>query len=189
VLGLVASYAVLALLLLSLNLKSAWHWRVKAAAIALTAGFFVVAFVALEALLGWPTEAPPPAQFQLHAALVLEPDRGARSAGAIYLWLSPRDAQGNVTGPLRAHALPYSRALHEQTARAQARLNDGRPVEGTAEPAPPRDYPSTQVRLFDAPGPVLRPRPAKRARPRGLAPAPGPGPRRSGAATRRCRAA
>ena len=155
VLGLVASYAVLALLLLSLNLKSAWRWMIKAAAIALTAGFFVVAFVTLEALLGWPTEAPPPAQFQLHAALVLEPNRGEGSAGAIYLWLSPRDAEGNITGPPRAHALPYSRALHEQTARAQGRLQDGRPVEGTAESAPPLGQQSLQVRLFDAPSPVL----------------------------------
>jgi hypothetical protein len=158
VLGLVASYAVLALLLLSLNLKSAWHWMIKAAAIALTAGFFVVAFVTLEALLGWPTEAPPPAQFQLHAALVLEPNRGKGSAGTIYLWLSPRDAEGNISGPPRAHALPYSRALHEQTARAQARLQDGRPVEGTAEPAPPLGHHSLQVRLFDAPSPVLPPK-------------------------------
>jgi hypothetical protein len=158
VLGLVASYAVLALLLLSLNLKSAWHWMIKAVAIALTAGFFVVAFIAIEALLGWPTEAPPPAQFQLHAALVREPNRGEGSAGAIYLWLSPRDAEGNITGSPRAHALPYSRALHEQTARAQARLQDGRPVEGAAEPAPPLGHQSLQVRLFDAPSPLLPPK-------------------------------
>jgi hypothetical protein len=155
VLGLVASYAVLAVLLLSLNLKSAWHWTIKAGAIALTAGFFVVAFVAIEALLGWPTEARPPALFQLHAALVLEPNQGAGSAGAIYLWLSPQDAEGNLTGPPRAHALPYSRELHEQTARAQARLQDGRSVEGAAEPAPPLGYPSAEVRLYDAPSPAL----------------------------------
>jgi hypothetical protein len=158
VLGLVASYAVLAVLLLSLNLKSAWHWTIKAAAIALTAGFFVVAFVAIEALLGWPTEAPPPAQFQLHAALVLEPNRGEGSAGAIYLWLSPRDAEGNISEPPRAHALPYSRTLHEQTARAQARLQEGRPVEGTVEPVPALGQNSVQVRLFDSPSPILPPK-------------------------------
>lgn len=158
VLALVASYAVLAVLLLSLNLRSAWHWTIKAGAIALTGGFFVVAFVAIEALLGWPTEAPPPAQFQLHAALVFEPDRSTGSAGAIYLWLSPRDAQGDIVGQPRAHALPYSRALHEQTARAQVRLQDGRPVEGTAEFAPPLGQRSLQVRLFDAPSPILPPK-------------------------------
>lgn len=158
VLGLVASYAVLAVLLLSLNLRAAWHWTIKAAAIGLTGGFFVVAFFAIEALLGWPTEAPPPAQFQLHAALVLEPDRRAGSAGAIYLWLSPRAADGEITGPPRAHALPYSRALHEQTARAQARLEDGRKVEGEAEPAPSLRNNSVQVRLFEAPRPILPPK-------------------------------
>jgi hypothetical protein len=158
VLALVASYAVLAVLLLSLNLRSPWHWTIKAVAIALTAGFFVVAFVAIEALLGWPSETPPPAQFQLHAALVLEPNRGQGSAGAIYLWLSPHDAEGNIIGRPRAHALPYSRELHEQTARAQARLQDGRAVEGTAKPAPPLGYQSVQVRLFDAPSPILPPK-------------------------------
>jgi hypothetical protein len=126
VLGLVASYAVLGVLLLSLNLRSAWHWVIKATAIVLTCGFFVAAFLAIEALLGWPTEAPPPAHFQLHAALVLEPDRG-RAGGAIYLWLSPRAADGDVAGAPRTHALPYSRALHEQTERAlRSRRRDSR---------------------------------------------------------------
>jgi hypothetical protein len=157
VLGLVASYAVLAVLLLSLNLKSAWHWGVKAAAIALTAGFFVVAFLAIEALLGWPTEAAPPAQFQLHAALVHEPDRN-HSDGAIYLWLSPRAADGGITGPPRAHALPYSRELHEATERAQRRLQDGEPIEGTARPGNQPGNHSVQVQLFEGPRPILPPK-------------------------------
>jgi hypothetical protein len=157
VLGLIASYAILAVLLLSLNLKSAWHWGIKAIAIALTSGFFVIAFLALEGLLGWPTEAPPPAQFQLHAAVVLEPDRG-RPGGAIYLWLSPRTADGEVTGPPRAHALPYSRELHEQTERARQRLQEGQPIEGTARSDNRPGGRSVQVQLFDGPSPVLPPK-------------------------------
>jgi hypothetical protein len=158
VLALVASYAVVVVLLLSLNLRSTWHWVVKATAIALGSGFFVVAFLAIEGLLGWPTETPPPAQFQLHAALVLEPDRSARSAGAIYLWLSPRDAGGEVAGPPRAHALPYSRELHEQTERAQRRLQDGQPIEGTTRPGNRPGNQSVQVQLFEGPRPVLPPK-------------------------------
>jgi hypothetical protein len=157
VLGLVASYAVLAVLLLSLNLRSAWHWAIKAVAIALTAGFFVVAFLAIEALLGWPTKAAPPAQFQLHAALVFEPDRN-RSGGAIYLWLSPRAADGDITGPPRAHALPYSRALHEATERAQRSLKEGQPIEGTAKPGNQTGNGSLQVQLFEGPRPLLPPK-------------------------------
>jgi hypothetical protein len=135
VIGLVASYVVLAILLLSLNLKSAWRWPVKAAAIGITAGFFVVVFVALQAMLGWPTETPPPARFQLHAALIEEPDRKGRSPGAIYLWLSPRHADGAIAGPPRAYALPYSRALHEATARAGR--PPGRHAGRRREPARP----------------------------------------------------
>ena len=160
VVGLVAGYVVLAALLLSLNLKSAWRWPVKAAAIGITAGFFVVVFVALEAMLGWPTEDFPPARFQLHAALVDEPDRKGRSAGAIYLWLSPRNAEGDIAGPPRAYALPYSRALHEATVRAQTGLQAGRPIDGEGRPgrADGLATPSVPVDLFERPPPPLLPK-------------------------------
>jgi hypothetical protein len=120
----------LAVLLLSLNLRSAWRWPVKAAASGVTAGFFVIAFLAVLGLVGWPTDAAPPGRFRLHAALVHEPDRAGRSAGAIYLWLSPSDQGGETLEPPRAYAMPYSRRLHEQTARALGRLEAGQAVEG-----------------------------------------------------------
>ena len=160
VVGLVASYVVLATLLLSLNLKSAWRWPVKAAAIGITAAFFIVAFVALQAMLGWPTEALPPARFQLHAALIEEPDRKGRSPGAIYLWLSPRPADGEIAGLPRAYALPYSRALHEATAHAQAGLQDGRPIDGKSRPGNRNGVatPSVTVELFERRPPPLPPK-------------------------------
>jgi hypothetical protein len=151
VVGLVAAYVALATLLLSLNLRSAWRWQVKAAAIGITAAFFVVVFVALQAMLGWPAEALPPARFELHAALVEEPDRKGRGSGAIYLWLSPRHADGAIAGPPRAYALPYSRALHGATARAQASLQDGRPIDGRSRPGEQNGFatPSVTVELFE----------------------------------------
>jgi hypothetical protein len=158
VVGLVASYVALATLLLSLNLRSAWRWPVKAAAIGITAGFFVVVFLALQAMLGWPTEAQPPARFALHAALIEEPDRKGRRPGAIYLWLSPRLADGAITGPPRAYALPYSRALHEATVRAQAGLSAGRPIDGKVRPSTRPDgfaTRSTAIELFERPPPLL----------------------------------
>jgi hypothetical protein len=157
VLWLVACYAILAVLLLSLNLRSAWHWTVKAAAIGLTAGFFVIAFLAIQGLLGWPAEVPPPARFQLHGAVVLEPDRN-RPRGAIYLWLSPRAPDGDIVGPPRAHALPYTRELHEQTERARQGLRDGRAIEGTAGRDQEAGEGSMQVRLYEGPPPVLPPK-------------------------------
>lgn len=50
VIGLSASHLGLVVLLLSLNLRSDWPWLVKAGAIAVTLGFCVSAFVALEAI-------------------------------------------------------------------------------------------------------------------------------------------
>ena len=163
VVGLAASYLALAVLLLSLNLRSAWRWPVKAAAIALSLGFLVVDVVALEGMLGWPTAAEPPGSFQLHAAVVHEPNRLSASRGAIYLWLSPRDPEGGASGPPRAFALPYSRELHEQAARAQARLQDGRRVDGTAGRKRDEHRPgsrSLQVELFAAPPAKLPPKSA-----------------------------
>lgn len=161
VVGLVACYVALASLLLSLNLRSAWRWPVKATAIGITAAFFVVAFLALQGMLGWPTDRRPPARFQLHAALIEEPDRTGGSPGAIYLWLSPRGVDGEVAGPPRAYALPYSRALHEATVRAQAGLQAGVPIDGRSRPSSrPQGYatPSASIELFERPPPSLPPK-------------------------------
>jgi hypothetical protein len=161
VLGLSTGYLVLVVLLLSLNLRSAWRWPVKAWAIAVTVSYLIAGFVALQAMLGWPTQAAPPARFQLYAALVHEPDRASPSNGAIYLWLSPRSADGQPSGPPRAYALPYSRALHEQIARAQSQLQAGRPVEGTVGRRA-GEYGlgtrSLQVQLYEAPPVQLPPK-------------------------------
>jgi hypothetical protein len=159
VVGLVASYVVLAVLLLSLNLRSAWRWPVKAGAIGATSLFFALVFVALQAMLGWPTEAPPPARFQLHAALIEEPGRDG-NPGAIYLWLSPRPGDREVPEPPRAYALPYSRALHEAAARALAGLQEGVPIDGRSRPGR-RDgiaTPSASIELFERLPPPLPPK-------------------------------
>lgn len=158
---LTASYLVVLILLLSLNLKSAWRWPVKAWAILVAAAFLIAAFIALEAMLGWPTEASPPDRFQLHAAVIEEPDRANRSRGAIFLWLSPRNAEGRPVGPPRAYALPYSRALHEQAVRMQGRLQQGQRVDGRAVRPPDESgfgSRTVQVELFEAPPPSLPPK-------------------------------
>ena len=131
VVGLVAAYVALAVLLLSLNLRAAWPWPVKAAAILVTAGFFAGSFIALQTMLGWPTEQPAPAAFRLHAALVDEPDPRGDEPGAIYLWLSEVDGGGTgAEAAPRVHALPYSRELHKAVAEARRSLDEGSEVRG-----------------------------------------------------------
>ena len=129
--GLAAAYAALAVLLLSLNLRAAWPWQAKAGAIVATGGFIVGSLLAVQAMLGWPTERTPPADFRLHAALVEEPDPRRQRPGAIYLWLSEvAPEQDGAEAEPRAHALPYSRELHRAVAEAQRGLEEGRDVWG-----------------------------------------------------------
>lgn len=146
----------LCLLLLSLNLRSAWHWRIKAGAILLTTVCALSFFVGLEQLLGWPSAATPPARFHFHAALVREPARSANppQTGAIYLWLSPSRPRGETQDPPRAYAMPYSRALHEQVERARQQMQGGARVEGRARRSGDAAA-SQQVELYEAPPPVL----------------------------------
>ncbi|MEZ5931278.1 MAG: hypothetical protein R3F54_04905 [Alphaproteobacteria bacterium] len=128
-------YAALALLLLSLQLKSAWSWRVKAAVIALALPAVIGVYLAIQAQLGWPSDTGLPAHFQLHAAVVDEPAAKDAEGGAIFLWLTPwadpeaEEANAPDHRP-RAFALPYSRALHQQVHAMQERLARGELVVG-----------------------------------------------------------
>lgn len=140
VISLTIAYALLGLLLLSLQLKSAWLWPVKAVAIGTALPLFVMTFAALQGLMGWPSAADIPAAFQLHAALVEEPSKDRDQAGRIFLWLTPSEAEateGTATiaapgagQPPRAFALPYSRELHDRVEAMREALQQGDLVAG-----------------------------------------------------------
>src|SRR6266852_263138 len=105
--GLGTSYVVVAVLLLSLNLASRWHWGVKASAIAVTTLFFGISYASIAGLIGWPSEARMPAHFQLHWAVVVEPDKLNGLPGSIYLWLESMDENNMPAGTPRAFHTPY----------------------------------------------------------------------------------
>lgn len=139
VISLTASYAMLGLLLLSLNLNSAWPWTIKALAIGTALPLFLATFLALQALMGWPSAADLPKDFELHAALVEEPSKDRDQAGSIYLWLTPTsetleetpDDIAEAGGMLpRAFALPYSRDLHNKVEAMREALQKGKTVAG-----------------------------------------------------------
>jgi hypothetical protein len=130
---LAGTYLALLLLLLLLHLKSPWPFAVKALAILLALPAVLATFLSLRASLGWPTDALPPARFQLHAALVEEPDRERARAGRIFLCISPgapeeRDPATSVLP--RALELPYSRALHQEVEDVMAELSQGNRIAG-----------------------------------------------------------
>jgi hypothetical protein len=117
--GIVASYVGLAVLLLSLNLASLWHWGLKAAAIVITTGFFGVFYLSTTGLIGWPTEARMPDHFQLHWATIVEPDKLNGLPGSIYLWIEALDENNTLAGTPRAFRVPYSRDLADRIGRAK----------------------------------------------------------------------
>lgn len=126
------AYAAIGVLLLSLGLSSRIAWWVKAAAIVVTSGFFIVAFLATNGLLGWPGRGPLPARFQLLWTRVVEPDVRSGDAGNVYLWVEETD-DGNVpSGVPKSYQLPYSRALADRALKARDEIIAGHPQEGLA---------------------------------------------------------
>jgi hypothetical protein len=130
--GIVASYIVIAVLLLSLNLASRWHWGIKASAILITTAFFGVSYVSITDLIGWPAEARMPDHFQLHWATIVEPDKLNGLPGSIFLWVEALNQDNLPAGTPRAFRVPYSRDLADRIGRAKERIEQGADQAGTA---------------------------------------------------------
>ena len=150
--GIVASYVAIAVLLLSLNLASRWHWGVKAMAIAITTVFFGVSYVSIAGLIGWPSEARVPEHFQLHWATVIEPDKLNGLPGSIFLWVEGLNENNIPAGTPRAFRVPYSRELADRIRRAKERIERGTDQVGTArELDAPEGRPDEDRSLAGAP--------------------------------------
>ena len=144
--GVGLSYVVLAVLLLSLNLASRWHWGIKAAAIAVTTVFFGVSYTSIAGLIGWPTKAHVPAHFQLDWGTVVEPDKLNGTPGSIFLWLEVLDKNNMPAGIPRAFRVPYSRELADRIGHARERIEQGIEQAGTARDLDVPEAPADQDR-------------------------------------------
>jgi len=150
--GIAISYVVIAVLLLSLNLASRWHWGIKASAVGVTTIFFGVSYGSIAGLIGWPSGARVPEHFQLDWATVVEPDKLNGSPGSIYLWLETLDENNVPAGTPRAFRVPYSRALADRIGRAKERIEQGMDQAGTARELDiPEGPPDQDQRLLGTP--------------------------------------
>jgi hypothetical protein len=150
--GVGISYVVVAVLLLSLNLASRWHWGIKALAIGVTTIFFGVSYASIAGLIGWPSEARVPEHFQLDWATVVEPDKLTGAPGSIYLWLEVLDENNAPSGTPRAFRVPYGRALADRIGHAKERIEQGMNQAGTArELGVPEGPPDQDQRLAGTP--------------------------------------
>ncbi len=125
-------YAALGVLLLALGLETRLAWWIKAGAIVVTSGFFVVVFFATNGLLGWPARGALPARFELLWTRVVEPDAKSGEAGAVYLWVEETDENNVPSGTPKSYRLPYSRTLADRSIAARDEIVAGHPQQGLA---------------------------------------------------------
>lgn len=130
IVGIIAVYVVLAVLLLSLNIASLWRWWIKAGAIVLTTLAFIGSYLAITALLGWPTTGVMPGRFSLLSTRIVEPDNLRGERGHIYLWIEEIDENQIVISSPRAYEVPYSVQLSAEVATAQDQIDEGSSIMG-----------------------------------------------------------
>lgn len=166
VFGLVFCFLILAVLLLSLNLYTSFHWSIKAAAVVVVSAFYILGYQSLMALLGWPTNQDLPKEFRLVGMQIYEPDKITLSDGAIYLWVASMSENVGQSTP-RAYRLDYEETLHQKLVRARVKDKGGVPQMGKLTNSDPGDQPlsdldlsryaaqSVDIDFFDLPDLVL----------------------------------
>ncbi|MDJ0739570.1 MAG: hypothetical protein QNJ91_07620 [Gammaproteobacteria bacterium] len=148
---------MLALLLAGRRKRPAW---LLVSLIAALPVFYVVQYLLLQSLQGWPVDDALPEQFELVAFDVVEPRDGSAD-GAIHLWV-----RAEPTARPRAYRLAYSRELHQSVVDAGRKMSAGKPQFGdrqrargaagsqsdTAAPPQVRFHDESPVRLPRKPG-------------------------------------
>ena len=126
ILGLIAGFIFVVVLLLALNLRSSFHWGIKAGSIILALVFYMVTLQSLSGFYGWPSKDALPDKFQLLSMDIQEPATEA-DEGAIFIWLIPMDSDSQTP---RAHQLPYNAELHSRLNDARERMEFGHTLAG-----------------------------------------------------------
>ncbi|MGZ9809330.1 hypothetical protein ACXN5S_02600 [Pseudoroseicyclus sp. H15] len=133
ILGLSASYALLAGLLAWLVIASRAHLLIK---LAVTIAVVIAApltYRGIGELRGLPSDAEPPPSFQLFWAKVDEPNPLTDDPGSVFLWIQKLDEDNFPTGLPRAYQLPYEEDLVRKVEVALGRISDGEEVGGVIE--------------------------------------------------------
>ena len=81
-------YVLIGFLLVIFNLRTNFHWVIKATMIILVTLFYVLTYKSFKNLLGWPSSESLPDRFRLVAAQIYEPNALINSEGAIFLWVT-----------------------------------------------------------------------------------------------------
>ena len=126
IIGISASFLVLTVLILwMIIISKGGTWTIKSIVIFIATLFTIIVFLSLKNFIGWPSKSKLPQEFQLHWAIIHEPNKLKRKEGYIYMWATELSVNDKNFGIPRAYKLKYTRKNHKQVAAALLRLGDG----------------------------------------------------------------
>ena len=128
--------------LLLLLIRSRLSFTARVLMILAGSAFYLIHFLSLNTLQGWPSQSSLPEEFTLHAWQIEEPNPAQTQAGRIYLWVQAQEWEAP-----RAYALPYSNELHDRLETAAVRRNEGYIQKGRADGSGRVTFSDTSRRL------------------------------------------
>ncbi len=131
IIGLMAGFILVLVLLYILMLKTALAPAYKILALVVCTIFYWIQYASLQQYTGWPTTDDLPEEFVLIASEVIEPDNKTGESGVMYWWI--RESGSSQKSP-RLYELPYQVGLHQKTEEVvQEQAKGGRYVGKKSE--------------------------------------------------------
>ncbi len=125
------AYALIAALLLNLNVATQYSALLKAGVITLTSALYIGTWFGYQALTGWATNETLPEEFRVLYISIEERRKASDTPGYIYYWVRELDEAGLPSGPPRAHRIEWSEAEAENAEAAISAIEDGEELNGT----------------------------------------------------------
>ena len=125
------AYALLAALLLNLNLVTPYPVWIKAGVIILTSSLYLGTWFGYQGLTGWASNQALPENFRLIYLSIHERKDLSDNPGYIYYWVRPLDEAGLPFGPPRAHRVEWTEAEAEKAEAALSSVEEGEELNGS----------------------------------------------------------
>jgi hypothetical protein len=158
-----AYVALTALIALSL-IRADFHWSLKLLLVMAACILYFVSYQGWREVQGWPVSSNLPTKFQLHAAVIEEPDKASGSPGKLFVWVTNLEGGKPATSP-RAYHLSYQKELHNNLQEALRNLRNGvvqlgRVSDSDGVTGLPRDYKRMgeqreSIEIYSLPDPAL----------------------------------
>jgi len=156
IIGLTASFLVLvALILWLIILSKGKFWIIKSIVITTSTLFSIIVLISLKDFIGWPSSSKLPQEFQLHWAIIDEPNKIKNTEGAIYMWVTKLDKENKNKGLPRSYKIDYTRKNHEEIMKGLINLGDG--IQQKGEKVKVKEDLSNlqEIIIYELPKPLL----------------------------------